>query len=412
MLLGEKYANKENMTMIMQPAKKEITDRIGRLYDSLKNCGGWDFAFVTDKINQYYFTGTIQDGVFVLKSDGEYCYFVRRSYERAKIECIIKESLRPMTSYRDVADMTGKNSGAIYIEAECSTFAALERMGKYFDISPKNILPIDKTIQKIRAQKSEYELSWIKESGKQHKILFEDIVPGLLREGINEAELTGELYNEMIKFGYHGVTRFGKFQTEAVVGQLGFGENSIYPTNFDGPGGMKGLYPAVPIIGERERTLKKGDLVFIDIGYGVNGYHTDRTQVYMFGQNPPDEAADMHKKCREIQKEAAALLKPGNIPSEIYNLSVSKLDEKFLSGFMGTGSERVKFLGHGVGLQIDEYPVIAGKFDEPLLENMTIALEPKRSIENFGIVGVEDTYIVTKEGGRCITGGEREIIVV
>ena len=114
----------------------------------------------------------------------------------------------------------------------------------------------------------------------------------------------------------------------------------------------------------------------------------------------------------EIQKETAGLLKPGNIPSEIYNSVTSKLDADFLMGFMGVGNERVKFLGHGVGLQVDEYPVIANKFDEPLIENMTIAVEPKRSIENFGIVGVEDTYIVTKDGGKCITGGEKEIIVI
>jgi len=175
---------------------------------------------------------------------------------------------------------------------------------------------------------------------------------------------------------------------------------------------MKGMCPAVPIVGDRERLLRKGDLVFIDAGYGVNGYHTDRTQIYMFGQNPPDHAAAAHKKCMEIQKGAAALLRPGNIPSEIYNSATSKLDAGFLSGFMGIGGGRVKFLGHGVGLQIDEYPVIADKFNEPLSENMTVAIEPKRSIENFGIVGVEDTYVVTKSGGRCITGGEKEIIVV
>jgi Xaa-Pro aminopeptidase len=132
----------------------------------------------------------------------------------------------------------------------------------------------------------------------------------------------------------------------------------------------------------------------------------------MFGQNPPDYAAKTHKKCMEIQKEVAALLKPGNIPGEIYNSVIEKLDADFLAGFMGVGNERVKFLGHGVGLQIDEYPVIANKFDEPLIENMAIAIEPKRSIADFGIVGVEDTYIVTENGGRCITGGEKEILVV
>ena len=394
----------------MQPAKQEIKDRIGKLYAEMKNRDGWDYVFITDKLNQYYFTGTMQDGLFVLLSDGGYCYFVRRSFERAKLECLIGENLYPMASYRDAAAIIGKNTGKIYIEAEILPYAALERMGKYFDMA--NTMPADKIIQKIRAVKSPYELSCMEESGRQHKTILEDIVPGLLREGMSETELTAEIYLELIKLGYHGVTRFGNPQTESMLGQLGFGTNSIYPACFDGPGGMKGLGPAVPIIGDRSRLLKKGDLVFVDIGCGVNGYHTDRTQIYMFRQNPPEYAVAARKKCMAIQKAAAALLKPGNIPGEIYKSVIGGLEPEFLSGFMGVGSERVKFLGHGVGLQIDEYPVIADKFNEPLAENMTLAIEPKRSIENFGIVGVEDTYVITKDGGRCLTRGEKEIIVV
>jgi len=399
--------------MLTQPSKQEILDRIGKLYNAVsKQDSNWDFVFITDKINQYYFTGTIQDGLFVLKNDGSYYYFVRKSFERAKSECIIKENLYPMISYRDAVNITGKNTGKIYIEKENTTYAMTERMGKYYDAENSNIASADIIMKKIRAVKSPYELSWMEESGRQHKILFEEIVPSILFEGMSETELTAELYKRMVNLGYHGVTRFGMFQSETVVGQLGFGENSIYPASFDGPGGMKGMCPAVPIIGDKNRLLKKGDLVFIDAGYGINGYQSDRTQVYMFGQNPPDYAENMHKKCMEIQKETAALFIPGNIPSEIYHTITSKLDADFLSGFMGAGNERVKFLGHGVGLQVDEYPVIANRFDEPLIENMTIAIEPKRSIENFGIVGVEDTYVVTKDGGRCITGGEKEIIVV
>ena len=399
--------------MLSQPSKQEILDRINKLYKAVKKQdNSWDFVFITDKINQYYYTGTIQDGLFALKNDGSYYYFVRKSFERAKTECIIKENLYPMISYKDVANITGRNSGKIYIETENITYAMLERMGKYFDVENSKIAAADKITQKIRAVKSPYELSWIEESGRQHKILYENIIPSILCEGMSEAELTGEIYNKMINLGYQGVTRFGKFQSETIIGQSGFGENSIYPASFDGPGGMKGMSPVVPIIGDKNRLLKKGDLIFIDAGYGVNGYHSDRTQVYMFKQNPPDYAEKTHKKCIELQKETAGLLKPGNIPGEIYNSIMSKLDPEFLSGFMGTGNERVKFLGHGVGLQVDEYPVIANKFDEPLIENMTIAVEPKKSIENFGIVGGEDTYVVTKDGGRCITGGENEIIVV
>lgn len=406
--------NIQNIQHIQQVSKQELFGRINNLYNTVKNYDGdWDYIFITDKINQYYFTGTIQDAMFVLKNDGSYFCFVRRSFERAKIECPLQpENICPMASYKDIADIIPKNTRKIYMETEVMPYAALERIGKYFDVSKSFIAPIDRIIQKIRAVKSPYELSCMEESGRQHKILFENIIPALLREGMSEAELTGKIYEKMVGLGYHGVTRFGRIQTEMIIGQLGFGDNSIYPTNFDGPGGMRGMCAAVPIIGDRNRLLKKGDLVFSDVGYGYNGYHTDRTQVYMFGANPPDEAAAYHKECMRIQKKIAELLKPGGIPSEIYNAVTEELNAEFLSGFMGTKDAQVKFLGHGVGLQIDEYPVIANKFNEPLIENMTIAVEPKRSIKNFGMVGVEDTYVVTKDGGRCITGGEKEIIVV
>jgi Xaa-Pro aminopeptidase len=170
--------------------------------------------------------------------------------------------------------------------------------------------------------------------------------------------------------------------------------------------------PAVPLIGSRDRKLEIGDLVFIDAGCGFEGYNTDKTVTYMFGAPLPQYAIDIHNKCVDIQNEAASMLKPGAIPSEIYNTIMSELDEEFLQNFMGFGNRRVKFIGHGVGLLIDESPVIAEGFDEPLMERMVFALEPKRGIENIGMVGIENTFIVTPDGGECITGNNPGLIPV
>jgi Xaa-Pro aminopeptidase len=79
---------------------------------------------------------------------------------------------------------------------------------------------------------------------------------------------------------------------------------------------------------------------------------------------------------------------------------------------MGFGGRRVQFLGHGIGLEVDEMPVIASGFDEPLEEGMTIALEPKKGIEGVGMVGIENTFVVTPGGGRPITGRDRGLIPV
>jgi Xaa-Pro aminopeptidase len=79
---------------------------------------------------------------------------------------------------------------------------------------------------------------------------------------------------------------------------------------------------------------------------------------------------------------------------------------------MGYGNRQVKFLGHGIGLEIDEFPVIAKGFDSPLQENMVLALEPKKGIKDVGMVGIENTFIVTPSGGKCITGFNRGLIPV
>ena len=216
----------------------------------------------------------------------------------------------------------------------------------------------------------------------------------------------------MVREGHEGTVRFNMFNVDIAVGQLGFGENSLYPTSFDGPGGCRGIGPAAPVLGSRDRKLQKGDLVFADIGCSVEGYSTDKTMTYMFGQPLPEEAIAAHQRCVEIQHRLSSLLKPGAIPSEIYASTMQSLDPEFLTNFMGFGNRRASFLGHGVGLQIDEPPVIAEGFDEPLVEGMVLALEPKKGVPGVGMVGTENTYLVTPEGGRSITGSHPGPILV
>lgn len=119
-----------------------------------------------------------------------------------------------------------------------------------------------------------------------------------------------------------------------------------------------------------------------------------------------------HNKCLDIQEKLARQLLPGKIPAQIYEETLSGLSPDFIQNFMGFGNRQVKFLGHGIGLVIDEYPVIAKGFNEPLVENMVLALEPKKGIAGKGMVGIENTFIVTPQGGECITGHSKGLVVV
>jgi Xaa-Pro aminopeptidase len=252
----------------------------------------------------------------------------------------------------------------------------------------------------------------MEEAGRIHQRVLEERVPELLQEGISEAEFAARLYPVMVEEGHHGIARFGMFETEILLGHICFGESSIYPTAFDGPGGNYGMSPAVPLLGSRQRTLKPGDLVFVDIGCGVDGYHTDKTLTYVFKGELPAEAVNAHQRCVAIQNATAALLKPGAVPQEIYETITRDLDADFLDNFMGFGDRQARFLGHGIGLHIDEWPVIAQGFDEPLQENMVLALEPKKGIAGVGMVGTENTFVVTPESGRCLTGNHPGLLAV
>jgi len=367
----------------------------------------WDITVIFSKINQYYFTGTMQDGMLIIPRDDEPTFWVRRSYERALNESLFN-NIKPMNSYRDAAGNIDKNIETIYLETEVVPIALYNRFQKYFPF--KNYKPLDKVIATLRAVKSQYELSLMRKAGKIHEHVLEDIVPGILKDGMSEAELAADLFKVMINEGHHGITRFGMFDTEIILGQIGFGESSIYPSYFNGPGGNYGMSPSVPLIGCRDRKLKSGDLVFIDAGCGYDGYNTDKTMTYMFKKSLPEYAIEIHIQCVEIQNEIVKMLKPGAIPSEIYNKIMNNLDTEFLENFMGYGNRRVNFLGHGIGLLIDEIPIIANGFNEPLKEGMVLAIEPKKGIKNIGMVGIENTYIVTPKGGECITGNNPGLI--
>lgn len=387
----------------------ELENRMSRFRAQMdKKCPDWEVATILGKIHLYYFTGTIQDGILLIPRNDEAVLWVRQSYERALDESLFP-CIRKMDSYREIAVAMGPLPKTMYLEMDLVTMAQLQRLQKYLHFT--DVKAVDAEVAGVRSVKSGYELSLMEQAGKIHRYVLEDCVPALLSEGIDEVEFNSDIYSLMVQEGHQGIIRFGMFN-EMVLGQIGFGTSSIYPTCVNTPGGISGMHPAVPLMGCRERRLQNGDLVVVDIGCGYKGYHTDKTMTYMFGKSIPDEAVQIHEQCVEIQNELASLLKPGAIPSEIYTTLIDGLSPEFLKGFMGFGRHQVKFLGHGIGLWIDEKPVIAKGFDEPLEEGMVFALEPKKGIRDVGLVGIENTFVVTYQGGRCITGDNPGLIPV
>jgi Xaa-Pro aminopeptidase len=396
----------------MKVPRTELDERLQRFRESMDLAHpDWELAALFARVNQYYFTGTRQDGLLLVPRGAPAVFWVRRSFERAREESLFPD-IRPMASYRDAAAAmpTPSVRRMIHLETERISLAQAQRFRKHFP-SPE-IGSLDATVGGLRAVKRPYELAIMEHCGELHRRVLEEAVPGLLREGINEADFAAELYALLVREGHQGIVRFGMPQVDVAVAQLGFGENSIYPTSFDGPGGCRGICPAAPVLGSRTRRLRRGDLVFVDVGCALEGYHTDKTMTYLFGGTLPEPARAAHRRCVAIQEQLANLLKPGAIPAEIHATIMRGLDAEFLRDFMGFGPRQVNFLGHGVGLQIDEPPVLAAGFETPLAAGMTLALEPKKGIAGVGMVGIENTFVVTPEGGRSITGQHPGLMLV
>ncbi len=363
----------------------------------------WELAAFLGRVNQFYLTGTMQEGVLLVPRDGEAVFWVRRSFERAGAESLFPD-IRPMGSFRTAAEaMAGTATRqAIHLETAVVPYGMVELFVRYFPCA--RVASLDAPIAWTRAVKTPYELAILERAGAIHRRILEEVAPTLLRPGMSEAEFACELYARLVHEGHDGIVRFNMFNVDIAVAQLGFGENSLYPTSFNGPGGCRGLGPAAPVLGSRERRLQPGDLVFVDLGCSVEGYATDKTMIYAFGRPLPAAALAAHQRCVELQLRLAAGLKPGAIPSALYADALRSLDAGFLEHFMGFGNRRANFLGHGVGLHIDEPPVIAERYDAPLVEGMVLALEPKRGVPGVGLVGTENTYVVTPTGGRSLTG--------
>lgn len=381
--------------------RQELEARLAALRARLTAADpGWQLALVNSKVNMYYLAGTMQDGVLTITPD-EAILWVRRQYDRAVRESEFAD-IRPMRSYRTLGEHFGEAPAAAYVEAKTATLEWLGMVRKYLPFGEWK--PLVPHLNALRAHKSAYEVDCMREAGKLHEEVVERVMPTLLREGMSEAELCGAVYLELLARGSMGICRYNQPVGEDVGGFCGFGENTCDALAFDGPDGCAGTCIAVQSIGSPARKLKKGDLVLMDMPAGLLGYHTDKSVVYYYGSLADDPNAALIREaydlCASIERWAAAKLKPGAIPEEIYQQAVAMVPDKFQKGFMGGG----KFLGHSIGLTMDEAPVLAKSFREPLETGMLFAVEPKIMLDGIGLVGTENTYLVTEAGGESLTG--------
>ncbi|MFW5733609.1 MAG: M24 family metallopeptidase [Oceanidesulfovibrio sp.] len=375
-------------------------------------CPEAEGLLVFSRLNIYYLSGTLGVGVLWLPMRGEPVLLLRHGMERARLESSCKNILeyRSFSQLAGLCADAGSPLGAVCgVEMGGITWSLSQMLtSRLPDVAFRNA---DMVLNRTRSVKTEWELHKMRIAGARHHASLHNVLPGRIHPGMTEREISHKAWEVFFEHGHSGNLRMSN--EEIFLGHVAAGENANYPSHFNGPVGLMGEHPAVPFMGYAGTVWREDRPLVCDIGFCLEGYQTDKTQVYWPGprSSMPDELARAHDLCMRVQEEAARSLRPGAVPSAIYARSLEMAEEAgFSEGFMALGSNKVPFLGHSIGLNIDEWPVFAKGFDEPLEAGMVIALEPKIGFPGIGMVGVENTFEVTADGGDCLTGDSFEIV--
>ncbi len=392
--------------MHISPPQDEWLNRRLKLQRKLAK-GVFEACLISQNVGLYYFTGSMQTGYLIVPADGEPTYYVRRSLIRAKRESKVRTE--ELDSFRNFGKQLSKDYPTIFAASDRTPF-----IGADLDVMPAQLYlrlveavphaqwrDASALLREVRSVKSTYEIERITRSAE---VAAEALEAGLasLQEGMTELELIAVIEKSMRSQGHIGLMRMRGYNQEIMTGVVSAGDAAAEPTYFDGPAGGRGLSPAAPQ-SISLRPIGRNEPILIDIGCCVDGYVIDQTRTAVIGELPT-ELQTAYDCAEAIMRSIEKLLRPGAMPEQLYAHAMEMANVAGLSAhFMGFGRDQVKFLGHGIGLEIDEWPVLAKGFNEPLEQGMILAIEPKFTFPGLGVVGVENTYLITEKGCRVLT---------
>ncbi len=367
---------------------------------------GIDAALVTCNVNLLYLNGTIVSGYLYLPLHAPARLFVKRpnTLHGEYIQFIRKPEQLPQL----IAECGLPAPTKLMLEGDELPYSEYTRLAACFPEA--EVLPCGTTLlRQARTKKTEYEVELFRRSAKAHATAYAQI-PEVYRPGMKDRELSIEIERLMRREGCLGIFRVFGRSMEIFMGSLLTGENAATPSPYDFALGGEGLDPSIPG-GANGTLLEEGHSLMVDMGGNFLGYMSDMSRVFSIGKLT-DEAYAAHQVCLDIQEAIAAVAKPGVVCEELYHLAIDKVTKAgFADYFMGVG-QKAKFIGHGVGLEINESPVIAPRIKTELEPGMVFALEPKIVLPGIGPLGIENTWVVNADGIEKLTIAPEEIIVL
>ena len=385
----------------------ELETRLGRLARALR-VAALPGALIQHPVDLYYFAGGRQDGSLFVPAEGSEgdgpVFCVRRSLERARFEAggenapFQLETFPRLSQFADVLKSRGVSGapGLQYGELPASfaqRFAsALSSLGDCKDITG--------VVHRLREVKSSWEQEQMGHGAEIQSRMFE-AVARLGREGISELDLVAAAESVSRSEGFGGQVQMRRFPLECNRGVIVSGRAGGVPSFFDSAVGGSGPHPLAGM-GSGFNKIKPNEPVLVDLVHVHRGYVVDMTRMFSLG--PLSE--EWHQRLDDmiaVKDAVVNVLDQGGMCSQAWiegqTLAHELGHEQHL---MGMQPDQSKFLGHSVGLQLDESPVVAAGFDRPLPIGGTMAIEPKL-VYAEGSIGSEDTWIRDEDGMRAVT---------
>ncbi|MGD0584501.1 MAG: Xaa-Pro peptidase family protein [Oryzomonas sp.] len=373
---------------------------------------GLDAVIIVQNADLFYFTGTVQNGCLYVPAQGQPLYLVRRDAARARMESGLKEVM-PFGSPRDIPSLVAgygyPEPKRIGMEFDVLPVTLFERYRKIFpNVQFSDATPL---IRLVRMIKSHYEIHLMKDAADQVDRVTRR-AGEVIREGMSDLELAAELEHSARLDGHLGMIRMRVFNGEMFFGHTFSGTDSAVPAYTDTPFGGVGPSPCFGQ-GASYKPIGRNEPIIVDFAGSVDGYVVDQTRVFALG-GLSDRLAKGYDDMVRVQELMKRIAVAGIPWGEVYDRCLALAVEMgYSDSFMGAQGSQVSFIGHGLGVEIDEYPFIARGFNDMSLQaGMVFAFEPKVVFPGEGAVGIENTFYISDDGLKQLTYSSEELTIL
>lgn len=377
---------------------EEASLRLDKVSSQLK-ASGTEAMLAGDNATLYYLTGRVFAGYAYLTDAGEATFFIRRPVE------LEGDNVVYIHKPEHIPDHLTAMPKSIALELDITPYSAIGRLQAIFpEAKTVNASPM---LQAARATKTAFEIEKIRQSGIRQERVYR-LIPKLYRPGMTDLELQVEIERASRLEGCLGQFRISGTSMELYMANLLVGDNADNPTPYDFAMGGAGLDPSLPV-GCNGTEIRPGESVMADVNGNYTGYMTDMTRTFALGELSPI-AMKAHQCSIDICRELSAMARPGTPAKALYVKAEEMAKEAGLHEYFMGHRQKAGFVGHGLGIEINEHPVIAPRSRDIIAEGNVFALEPKFVIPGTGAVGIENTYCVGADKTECLTNAPEPII--